>query len=214
MTRTSGCGEPSAGDHGPIWPENQVVITHLTPARPSSLGPSSHGRGPNPGRGGWVLGLVALISLVLVVVVGATVLRETPSTASISKAAETPQPASTSEGRPTDISTAEQRPPEQLSPMVEETGRVETDPPETAVPCPMVHGLATSTLQRSARGNDATTCPFAENVRLAYHMSGSAVEPVMISAHSPVTGLDYDMYCTGDVPVTCQGGTNALVFLY
>jgi hypothetical protein len=54
-----------------------------------------------------------------------------------------------------------------------------------------------------------TSCPFALNVAADY--SGAGVD----DAYSPVTGLEYTMYCNGGEgaldTVTCTGGNNALV---
>lgn len=54
-----------------------------------------------------------------------------------------------------------------------------------------------------------TSCPFALNVAANYTGAGADY------AFSPVTGLDYTMYCNGGEgaldTVTCTGGDNALV---
>ena len=54
-----------------------------------------------------------------------------------------------------------------------------------------------------------TSCPFALNVAANYTGAGADY------AYSPVTGLDYTMYCNGGEgaldTVTCTGGDNALV---
>ena len=50
-----------------------------------------------------------------------------------------------------------------------------------------------------------TSCPFALNVAANYTGSGADY------AYSPVTGLNYTMYCYGFDPVTCTGGDNASV---
>jgi hypothetical protein len=61
-----------------------------------------------------------------------------------------------------------------------------------------------------------TSCPFAENVKRAYSdaYSASTTPPDTVSVTSPVTGVTYEMRCTGESPVTCRGGTNALVEFY
>lgn len=56
-----------------------------------------------------------------------------------------------------------------------------------------------------------TSCPFALNVEAAWTVSGATN---YITANSPVTGLNYTMYCTGSDPTTCTGGNNALVEFY
>ena len=58
-----------------------------------------------------------------------------------------------------------------------------------------------------------TSCPFAQNVEHAYTGSignGNGT----VTASSPVTGDSYQMQCTGGSPVSCSGGTNALVEFY
>ena len=61
-----------------------------------------------------------------------------------------------------------------------------------------------------------TSCPFAENVKRAYSnaYSASSTPPDTVSVASPVTGVTYEMRCTGESPVACRGGTNALVEFY
>lgn len=57
----------------------------------------------------------------------------------------------------------------------------------------------------------ATTCPFAENVRLAYERelgSGSGI----VYAYSPVTKKLYEMQCSAGTPHVCTGGNNASVY--
>jgi hypothetical protein len=55
-----------------------------------------------------------------------------------------------------------------------------------------------------------TSCAFGENVYQAYEDYG----PGNVTAYSPVTGLNYTMYCSGSTPVVCTGGTNASVYFY
>lgn len=57
----------------------------------------------------------------------------------------------------------------------------------------------------------ATTCPFAENVRLAYERelgSGSGI----VYAYSPATEKLYEMQCTAGTTHVCTGGNNASVY--
>jgi serine/threonine kinase PknH len=56
--------------------------------------------------------------------------------------------------------------------------------------------------------NSDTTCPFAENTRSAYAEANGAEK---IQVYSPVTGLTYEMTCTGSPLVTCTGGDHAAV---
>jgi hypothetical protein len=79
-----------------------------------------------------------------------------------------------------------------------------TDPPEYPP------GAAASCGGLVFAGPD-TSCPFAENVVSAYaNDSGN----VTVTASSPVTGETYTMQCSGESPVSCTGGTNALVVFY
>lgn len=65
-----------------------------------------------------------------------------------------------------------------------------------------------------------TSCPFAKNVEKAFRAArcsksfGCASSPATVKAFSPVTGRSYVMRCTGQVPLACRGGTNALVHIY
>jgi hypothetical protein len=58
-----------------------------------------------------------------------------------------------------------------------------------------------------------TSCPFAENVANAY-INALDSGNVTVTATSPVTGDTYTMQCSGDSPVSCSGGNNALVVFY
>jgi len=66
----------------------------------------------------------------------------------------------------------------------------------------------------AAAGNDHTTCPFALNVRKEYQGSGANGAEIRLRVYSPVTKQRYDMDCSGDQPVMCVGGSDALVYLY
>ena len=56
-----------------------------------------------------------------------------------------------------------------------------------------------------------TSCQFAENVVSAY---ANSFGNVAVTASSPLTGQTYTMQCSGESPVSCTGGTNALVVFY
>ena len=58
-----------------------------------------------------------------------------------------------------------------------------------------------------------TSCPFAQNVEHAY-TSSLGYGNGTVTASSPVTGETYQMQCTDGWPVSCSGGTNALVEFY
>ena len=60
-----------------------------------------------------------------------------------------------------------------------------------------------------------TSCPFAQNARDEYIMSGHREgEPAMIDVYSPVTQETYTMNCvrSGISAITCRGGDNAVLY--
>ncbi|WP_242660540.1 hypothetical protein [Mycobacterium kubicae] len=87
--------------------------------------------------------------------------------------------------------------------------------PPGAQACPPTSGTPGS-LGNSAVGSPDTTCPFAEQVRLAYVFTGPASPtPRQIEAVSPVTGQHYSMTCASDGSlVVCRGGNGAVVYVY
>jgi hypothetical protein len=70
-----------------------------------------------------------------------------------------------------------------------------------------------STYGHWARGNEVTSCPFAENVHAAFVERATQPE-VIVDAFSPVTNLHYTMVCVREAAVTCRGGNNAVVYIY
>ncbi|MBX7135050.1 MAG: hypothetical protein K1X67_20485 [Fimbriimonadaceae bacterium] len=82
-------------------------------------------------------------------------------------------------------------------------------PPE-AVVCSQSAG---GTYRVAARGNNVTTCPFAEAVREQVNRS-SAGFPRTVNAYSPITKQSYDMWCVGQSLIKCTGGNDAVVYLY
>ncbi|OBJ61288.1 hypothetical protein A9W95_09690 [Mycobacterium sp. 1423905.2] len=87
--------------------------------------------------------------------------------------------------------------------------------PPGAQPCPSSGGSA-GIFTHSAVGSSDTTCPFAEQVRVAYAATGPAGSgPRQIDAVSPVTGQHYAMTCAPDGSlVMCKGGNGAVVYVY
>lgn len=86
--------------------------------------------------------------------------------------------------------------------------------PAGSTPCGSVYG-GTGGYNTSATGTSVTSCPFAEEVRLAYAQSGPRGGSRVITAVSPTTGNVYDMNCVANVSVvTCAGGNDAVVYLY
>ena len=89
-----------------------------------------------------------------------------------------------------------------------------TLPPGARV-CPPSYGPS-GPYSKSAVGTTVTSCPFAEEVRIAYGASGppSALARV-VHAFSPVTGKSYPMTCAANgALVTCTGGEDAIVYVY
>lgn len=87
--------------------------------------------------------------------------------------------------------------------------------PPGAQPCPASLGQA-GRFGHSATGTSVTSCPFAEQVRLAYAASGPpSTMARQITAVSPVTGQVYAMTCAANGPlITCNGGEDAIVYVY
>ncbi|OZF33492.1 hypothetical protein CH294_17050 [Rhodococcus sp. 14-2483-1-1] len=86
--------------------------------------------------------------------------------------------------------------------------------PAGAQTCPATVA-STGGLRGSAVGSTATSCPFAEEVRLAYTRGGSDRNSRTVVASSPVTGKRYEMNCVSSAQlVTCTGGENAVVYLF
>ncbi|KQU61432.1 hypothetical protein ASG84_02735 [Rhodococcus sp. Leaf278] len=86
--------------------------------------------------------------------------------------------------------------------------------PAGAQTCPATVS-STGGLRGSAVGSAATSCPFAEEVRLAYTRGGSDRNSRTVVASSPVTGKRYEMNCVSSAQlVTCTGGENAVVYLF
>lgn len=84
--------------------------------------------------------------------------------------------------------------------------------PVGAQPCPIVYG-AQGGYRASAVGNAQTSCPFAEEVRLAYGQQPVRDLAVVVDAYSPVTGVTYTMTCQPGRLVNCTGGNNAVVHI-
>lgn len=87
--------------------------------------------------------------------------------------------------------------------------------PEGARECPPEGGPAGGFTQ-TAVGTSSTSCPFAEQVRLAYGANRPPSSgPRQIDARSPVTGETYTMTCTTTGSyVVCTGGDGAVVYVY
>jgi hypothetical protein len=83
--------------------------------------------------------------------------------------------------------------------------------------CAPIYGTVNG-FSTSVQGNSHTSCPFAEDVRVAYAISGPPSEvPRDIRAYSVITKRSYVMSCEiiGPGPfVECDGGADAVVYLY
>ncbi|WP_197048119.1 hypothetical protein [Mycobacterium paragordonae] len=87
--------------------------------------------------------------------------------------------------------------------------------PAGAQACPSTSGPSGG-FAHSAVGSADTSCPFAEQVRVAYGAGGPAsVTPRQVEADSPVTGQRYTMTCAANGSmVVCNGGNGAVVYVY
>ena len=106
-------------------------------------------------------------------------------------------------------------PPRELAPPAQQApqSRPSAGFPPLARPCPPKYG-ATGAYTRSAVGNDQTSCPFAEEVRISYADMGSPGSLQEIHVLSPTTQEMYDVKCQPtDGLVMCTGGNGAVVFL-
>lgn len=81
--------------------------------------------------------------------------------------------------------------------------------PDSAAACSAVAGIGVQ------RGNDQTSCEFAENVARAYaDLDQPVTETVTLEdVASPVTGQTYTLTCDFTSPVRCAGGNNAVIYL-
>jgi hypothetical protein len=77
-------------------------------------------------------------------------------------------------------------------------------PATTALPAP----TSDATCGDGLTAGPNTTCPFAENVRVAYEQTG----PGAVTVYSPVTNATYQMSCSYGPSVVCTGGNNASVY--
>lgn len=124
----------------------------------------------------------------------ATTTSPRPSASGTSAAPTTPAPSSAT-----------------ASPSASATPSASTTPdgavPAGAIACG-VTGEGDTAAVYSANAN--TSCPFAQEVANVFRASGGAST---FTAHSPVTGKDYVMTCSGTLPTTCVANTGATVYL-
>lgn len=185
---------------------------------------------PPPGHVGPSRGVIITLGVLIVVfvfglaaIVGYWVLGRSdsggalPTTAPVESTAPitstvTATPSAT--GEPTATTT---RSPTSSSAPSTSSSPVTTAPgaPEGSRACPILYGQ-TGLYGATSVGTSATTCGFAEQVRLAYSASGRPGQlPRTVRATSPETGQRIAMMCAAQGPiVTCNGGDDALVYLY
>lgn len=60
--------------------------------------------------------------------------------------------------------------------------------------------------------NTTTSCEFASNVAIAVRQAGD-VDPLSVSAYSPVTKRSYSLTCQRGAWIACTGGANAVVYV-
>ncbi|MCX6470252.1 MAG: hypothetical protein NTW76_13185 [Corynebacteriales bacterium] len=182
-------------------------------------------RRPNPSRGALVLvGILALAFVIgLAAVIGYVVLGRSSTAgtfptgapaASVTTTATTPDgssetPSSVPSASPSSSSSRSSSSPSR-APVTTASGA-----PQGSTPCPIRYAR-TGLYRASSVGNSATSCGFAEEVRIAYARSGRPGQlPRPISATSPETGETIRMMCAAEGPtVTCTGGDDAVVYLY
>ena len=87
---------------------------------------------------------------------------------------------------------------------------VEGAVPQGAIACGVTGSGDTAAVYA---GHPNTSCPFAQEVATAYRATGASGGSVQVTAHSPVTGKDYTLTCTGTLPTTCVADTGATVLL-
>ena len=161
-------------------------------------------RGPSAGLIAAAIAAVALVALLLVWLLGGDDETTTASEQTTS-APTTSEPAS---GATTDGATPTDTPSTPTESPTEAAAPAEIELPGSAEDCGSVGAFTVYS------GNDATSCPFAENVGSAYADLGETTEAATLSdVSSPVTGETYDMTCEFTTPVRCEGGNDAVVYL-
>jgi cytoskeletal protein RodZ len=170
--------------------------------------PTEPRRGPSTGL---IAAAVAAVVLVALLLVWALRGDDEPTTATGTPTDQATSAPATSEpgtAGPTDAATATDTPTTPTQSPTEQAAPEEIELPGSAEQC----GTAGAFTVYS--GNDATSCPFAQNVGAAYAELGETTGPVTLSGvTSPVTGQSYDLTCDFTSPVRCTGGNNAVVYL-
>lgn len=95
----------------------------------------------------------------------------------------------------------------QKTTVIQQTTTVQAGSP----PVPTASGM--QYCDQNIQANADTSCPFAENVFVAYWNSGPPWGNANVTAYSPVTNQSYTDYCSTDgVTVSCSHGTDLVVF--
>ncbi|MGJ0119310.1 serine/threonine protein kinase [Williamsia sp. MIQD14] len=185
-------------------------------------------RRPNPSRGALVLVAILAVAFVigLAAVIGYVVLGRSSTSGTFPTGAPATSVTTTavSDGSSQTTSPATSSSPSASSPS--RSPRSSSSPsrapvataagaPQGSTPCPIRHPR-TGLYRASSVGSAATSCGFAEEVRIAYARSGRPGQlPRAVAATSPETGETIEMMCAAEGPtVTCTGGDDAVVYLY
>ena len=184
----------------PKAPSGPPTLIPPVPQPPTAAFPASASAPPpvnsTPRRSGnslgpILLGIVALAGIAVGTLAATGVFSHSTPTATITSAA-TARPASPKSA----VSTAQ---------------TTTSKPPAVAASGAAPAGGTTSCGGDLSVGPN-TSCSFAQNVEQAYDQSAGG--STVVTAHSPVTGLNYTIDCTGGSPHRCTGGTthNASVY--
>jgi hypothetical protein len=176
---------------GPMYPTDNDSVTPL-PALPSHDYSDQDEAKP---RSKWPFILAIIVLAVVLAVVISLNLVGTSSEPSERGSVEVPTPTSTQ-------TTSEPKP------SSEPTETRQTNVNNVVFPPSGVSQNCSETLAVGAN----TTCEFAENVEQA--IPGNAKGDFTVTAHSPVTNLDYNLTCsTANVVYTCTTTTGAVIYV-
>lgn len=200
----SNCGHPLGPDDqycggcGAYLTDSPQASEGESSSQEQHPSPAEHRAGPSAGIIAAALAAVAVAGLLVVWVLrpdGAQTEATDPAPTTVSPSATTEDPDSAATTSPTESPSVPPRSPVDLPGAAQECGNIGSF---------VVY-----------RGNETTSCPFAENVGRAF----AALEPPVTAevtlrgVSSPVTGLDYDLTCAYTTPIRCEGGNNAAIYL-
>jgi hypothetical protein len=165
-------------------------------------------RGPSAGMIAAVVAAVVVGALLLVWALGGDDDTSTATDTTTDQATTAPATGEPTTGATTDGATPTQAPTTPTESPTQAAEPESIDLPGSAQECGSVGGYTVYS------GNDATSCPFAENVGSAYTDLGETTAAATLTGvASPVTGETYDLACEYTTPVRCAGGNNAVVYL-